>query len=172
MYGLFMVFIATIQPQASMPPQAPPVQSILQAPPVQITYEDAHGQALTEGLRLAVFVGVPARKIDWIVTVSIPWEGHWKRYGNKSVIVFGYLRGYPRDLYKMGEFSPTATDDEIRTGRRAEVSQEALPFETVRREGRGDAEPVGWPKGLIYPGGLERYELLFDDDFEPLQGVE
>ena len=147
MYGLILA--ALVQPQAPTPPQAPPVQ---------ITYEDAHGQALTEGLRLAVFVGVPARKIEGIVTVSVPWEGHWKRYGNKSVIVFGQLRGYPRDLYKMGEFSPTATDDEIRAGKRAEVSQEAIPFETVRREERDDAKPVGWPKGLIYPGGLERYE--------------
>jgi len=126
-----------------MPPQAPPVAAVQQAPPMVLTYADAYAQAERTGQRLVVFVDAPTRDIKGVVTVRVPHEGHWLKFRSPSIVVYR-----ENDLVLLGNVALTAPDSEIRDGGRKVVSQPAAsPFRTVRPDDAGKP-PVGWPKSI------------------------
>lgn len=152
---LLLICTMTVQAQ-----QAPPVSiddtRRAQAPPVTINdircncgfgdvckcegnctcFPEAYSKAIKTGKRLAIFVGVPARKIEGVITVSVPWDGQYKIYPNKSLVVATNY-GKHECLYVLGRVSPDTPDDEIRNGgvservllQKKEVQPQAMEFQ-------------------------------------------
>lgn len=80
-------------------------------------YKEAYDLATVEKKRLAVFIGIPARKIDNVVTVSVKWEGLFKKeFPNNSIAVAGFLITEPRWLSYLGNLPANIPDKEIITG--------------------------------------------------------
>lgn len=143
---------------AQVPPQAPPLKPA-QGPPVvevivgPVTYADAYERAVKERKRLAVFIGAPSREIKGVVTVSVLWEGFWKRHPDKSMAV--YQAG---SLELLGIIQITSPDDEVRSGGRKAVQAEPSFFGTAQLEALA-ATPVGDDeiKHLTFLHDLEPY---------------
>lgn len=102
------------------PPQAPPVERPAQAPPVESDYARFYREAKS-AKRAAVFIGIPARKIAGVPTVSVSdYEG----YSAQSIAVF-HNPGPGMVLLRM--LSPTATEAEIR-GEARQVAVDPFPL--------------------------------------------
>lgn len=78
-----------------------------------LTYAQGFYVAIKTNQRLAVFVGIPARAIPGVVTVSVPHEGVFKDFTRGSVVVSEPRQG---KLIYLGEVHPDTPDGEIRAG--------------------------------------------------------
>lgn len=123
---LLLLFLPPQAPPTGRPEQAPAVELPLQAPQVILTYPEAYSEALRTGKRLAVFVGCPARDIEGVVTVSVPWEGVFKQFGRGTVVISMKTERFPGYLTYLEEVNAGASDARIQ-GKAVQPTADPFP---------------------------------------------
>jgi hypothetical protein len=160
MYGLILIAFAFAQPQAPLPPQAPPVREERLVERFPAWSDPVAAQRKPT----AVFVGTSARAVLGLIVceqATFPSVS-----GPRVIVALPYTDGTMR---QHATLSATATDSEIRIA--AGLEQPAAnpfdrslsipidrPAKTALPDSRDAGKPpVGWPKSIEWADGMRVY---------------